>query len=170
MRNLIHHRFPRLAAIIVGMLAMLILADPAFAQRLAVPGEPTGLTATADGKTKMELLWTAPEDSGSSSLTGYKIEHLVSEASAWADLVMNTETQSNGQNQGDSRVETSYVVTTNLTAGTTRHYRVSAINSEGESDPSESAMATTALTPSLGAHDGLDGDGERRDRDRVVVG
>ena len=36
------------------------------------PGKPTGLTATADGQTEIDLSWTAPPDDGGADITGYK--------------------------------------------------------------------------------------------------
>ena len=95
------------------------------------PGAPTGVTATADGQTKIGLSWTAPSDDGGTGITGYHIE-VSTDGSSWSDLVANTNSTS-----------TSYSHT-GLTAGTTRHYRVSAINSVGAGQPSNTANATTA--------------------------
>ena len=39
-----------------------------------IPGAPTGLTATANGQTQINLSWTAPSDDGGTAITGYKIE------------------------------------------------------------------------------------------------
>ena len=94
------------------------------------PGAPTGLTATADGQTKIDLSWTAPSDDGGADITGYKIE-VSTNGSSWSDLVANTGSTS-----------TSYSHT-GLSAGSTRHYRVSAINSEGTGMASDSDSATT---------------------------
>ena len=96
------------------------------------PGAPTGLTATANGQTRIDLSWTAPSDDGGSNITGYKIE-VSTNGSTWSDLVANTNSTS-----------TSYSHTS-LTAGSTRHYRVSAINSVGTSTASNVANDTTSL-------------------------
>ena len=80
------------------------------------PGAPTGLSATADGQTEIDLSWTAPSDDGGADITGYRIE-VSTDGSSWSDLVANT-----------NATGTSYSHT-GLTAGSTRHYRVSAINS-----------------------------------------
>ena len=40
----------------------------------STPGKPTGLTATADGETGIDLTWTAPSDDGGEDITGYRIE------------------------------------------------------------------------------------------------
>ena len=98
---------------------------------VTVPGTPTGLTATADGETEINLSWTAPSDDGGADITGYRIE-VSSGGSNWTDLAANTNTTT-----------TSYSHT-GLEAGTTRHYRVSAINSEGTGQASNTDSATTA--------------------------
>ena len=108
------------------------------------PGAPTGLTATADGQTQIDLSWTAPSDDGGASISGYRIE-VSEDNSAWSDLVADTNSTS-----------TSYAHT-GLDAGSTRHYRVSAINSAGTGDPSNVADATTeaASVAKPGAPTGL---------------
>ena len=100
----------------------------------AAPDAPTGLTATASGPTQINLSWTAPSNNGNTAITGYKIEVSANAGTSWSDLVENT---------GSSA--TTYE-DMGLTAGETRHYRVSAINSDGESDPSNVANATTPAT------------------------
>ena len=95
-----------------------------------VPGAPTGLTATADGSTQIDLSWTAPADGGS-SISGYRIEVSSDGGSSWIDLVADTD-----------ETNTTYSHT-GLTAGNTRHYRVSAINSAGTGAASGTANATT---------------------------
>ena len=96
-----------------------------------VPGAPTSLTATANGTTTIDLSWTAPSDNGGSALTGYRIEVSPNGTSSWTNRVANTGTTS-----------TSYSHT-GLSAGTTRHYRVSAINSVGTGAASNVDNATT---------------------------
>ena len=100
------------------------------------PGAPTRLTATADGETEVDLSWTAPSDDGGVSITGYRIE-VSNNGSSWSNLEANTNSAS-----------TTYTHT-GLMAGDTRHYRVSAINSEGAGPASNADTATTnAATPS----------------------
>ena len=96
-----------------------------------VPGAPTGLTATADGTGTIILEWTAPASSGGATITGYKIEWSADGTTNWADLVANT---------GSAAVTYSDAM---LDAGTTRHYRVSAINSVGAGAASSVASTTT---------------------------
>ena len=55
----------------------------------SAPGSPTGLTATADGETEIDLSWTAPSDDGGADITGYKIE-VSTDGSSWSDLVADT--------------------------------------------------------------------------------
>ena len=104
------------------------------------PGAPTGLTATADGQTEIDLSWTAPSDDGGADITGYLIE-VSTNGSSWSDLVSDTGTITIGYSHS------------RLTAGSTRHYRVSAINSAGTSEPSSSDSATTDSPPATTAPD-----------------
>ena len=103
-----------------------------------VPGAPTGLTATASGTTTIDLTWTAPADDGGSAITGYRIEVSPNGTSSWTNRVANTGTTS-----------TSYSHT-GLSAGTTRHYRVSAINANGTGAASSTDNATTGTTTDPG--------------------
>ena len=105
---------------------------------LEAPGQPTNLSANADGGTRIELSWDAPADDGGSAITGYRIE--VSDdgsTGSWSDLVADT-----------GNAATSYTHT-GLSPGDTRHYRVSAINANGTSEASASDDATTADPPTL---------------------
>ena len=99
-----------------------------------VPGAPTGLTATASGTTAIDLSWSAPASTGGSAITGYKIEVSPDGTSGWTDQVADT-----------SSTATTYAHT-GLTAGTTRHYRVSGINTQGTGTPSNVDSATTGTT------------------------
>ena len=96
------------------------------------PGAPTDLLATARGSAKINLSWTAPDSTGGSDITGYKIESSSDAGSNWTDLVADT-----------GNTNTAYQHT-GLSRGDTHHYRVSAINSVGTSAPSNTANATTA--------------------------
>ena len=99
-----------------------------------VPGAPTGLSATASGTSTIDLDWTAPSDDGGASITGYRIEVSSNGSSGWSNLEANT-----------NSTPTTYAHT-GLSAGDTRHYRVSAINSVGTGTASNTANATTATT------------------------
>ena len=114
---------------------------------------PTSLTATADGQTAIALSWSPPSSNGGADITGYRIE--VSEnGSSWTNLVANT---------GNTATSYSHI---GLTAGTTRHYRVSAINSAGTGSTSEHRQRHYELTgcDCSGSARGADGDCQRPDR------
>ena len=84
---------------------------------------PTSLSATASGSTTINLSWTAPADNGGSAITGYRIEISPNGTSNWTNRVANT-----------NSTTTTYAHS-GLAAGTTRHYRVSAINTTGGRHP-----------------------------------
>ena len=71
---------------------------------------------------------------GGLAITGYNIEVSPNGTSGWTDQVANT-----------GNANTTYAHT-GLTAGTTRHYRVSAINANGTGVPSNVDSATTGTT------------------------
>ena len=95
-----------------------------------VPGRPTGLTALRKSQTRIQLAWTAPANYGSFAITGYRIEASEDGGSSW-DVVARTR---------DARTDFRHG---GLSAGDTRHYRVSAISDAGASAPSGVASATT---------------------------
>ncbi len=94
------------------------------------PGAPTNLRATSSGQTQINLSWSPPANNGGAAITGYRIE-VSTDGSSWSNLAANT---------GSTTTRRSH---TGLTAGTTRHYRVSAINSAGTGPASSVANATT---------------------------
>ncbi len=106
------------------------------------PGAPTDLTATAAGETRINLSWTAPTSDGGATISGYKVEMSLTGISGWSDLVANT-----------GATDTTYSHT-GLSAGNTRHYRVSAINSAGTGSASDVAGATTAAANVLVSNTG----------------
>ncbi len=95
------------------------------------PDPPRGLTATADGASVIELNWSAPLDRGSSAITGYWIEVSTDVGATWSTRVRDT---------GSTATRYRH---TGLSADTTLHYRVSAINSFDTGDASNVASATT---------------------------
>ena len=95
-----------------------------------VPDAPTGLVANDVSPTQIDLFWLAPTYNGGAPITGYRIE--VSETGAtWSDLLTNTESAVTAFSH------------TGLQPGSTRHYRVSAINRAGTGAASASASAAT---------------------------
>ena len=101
---------------------------------ITVPGVPTDLSASTGGDTRINLSWTAPGDDGGSPITGYKIEVSPDGNANWTELVANT-----------GNTTTTYAHS-GLAVGTTRHYRVSAINSAGAGRPSNIDDATVIIT------------------------
>ena len=104
---------------------------PATIPTTTVPGPPSGLSAEADGETEIDLSWSRPSSDGGSRITGYRIE-VSDSGSNWSVLEADT---------GSSR--TSYTHR-GLPGESTRHYRVSAINSAGTGPHSNTAHATTS--------------------------
>ena len=96
------------------------------------PNAPMGLSAIASGTSTINLSWTAPVDNGGSVITGYKIEVSSDSGATWNDQVADT-----------ASTTTTYEHT-GLAASTTRHYRVSAINSIGASTSSDVVNTGTA--------------------------
>ena len=111
------------------------------------PGAPTGLTATAEGPEDIDLSWTAPSSIGGAAITGYKIEFSINGGTTWSDLVADT-----------GATDTTRSHSSNLNAGTTRHYRVSAINPGGAGPASNVAFATTAAADVLVSNTGQNGE------------
>jgi hypothetical protein len=96
-----------------------------------VPSAPQNLSGTA-GNAQVTLNWTAPADSGSSAITAYKVYRSTS-----------TGTETLYQTLG---VVLSYI-DTGVSNGTQYFYKVSAVNSVGESALSSEANATPAAPP-----------------------
>ena len=111
----------------------LYLFGPTPAPTAQPPWAPTGLTATAGGQTRIDLSWNAPASNGGAAITGYRIE-VSTDRSSWSSLDANT---------GSTATRYSH---TGLTAGSARHYWVSAINSAGTGPASNVATATTDTT------------------------
>jgi titin len=100
----------------------------AMATTMDKPDAPTALMADADGPSRIDLSWTAPQAGAPAaddpSVTGYKIEYSMTGAAGWMDLKADT-----------GSADTMYT-DVGLLAGTERFYRVSAINATGTSGPS----------------------------------
>ena len=100
--------------------------------QLRVPDAPGRLTAEARGMSAIELDWTRPSSSGTSAVTGYRIEWSSTRTGTWRTLV------------ADTRSTTTRYTDTGLSPGTTRYYHVAAISAAGTSTWSNVAHATTA--------------------------
>ena len=98
-----------------------------------VPGVPRNLTAVESGSSRINLSWSAPISDGGSRITGHKIEVSSNGGRTWS------------VEEDDTRSSSTTYAHTGLESGTTWHYRVSAINSEGTGEPSNVASATTDI-------------------------
>ena len=99
----------------------------------SVPGPPT-LMAMADGATKIKLTWTAGHDGGE-PITAFHLQHSSDRGTTWDAL-------------GDARSNMMMMSTedTDLSGGTTKHYRIRAVNGKGTSGWSPLASATTGIS------------------------
>ena len=105
-----------------------------------VPGAPV-LTATANGQTQIDLSWTVP-DTGGKSLDKYSIDVSTNGGTTWSPLADTSATITTHSHTG-------------LPAGTTRHYRVAAVNTIGtgawSNVDSATTEAATANNPATGS-------------------
>ena len=104
------------------------------------PGMPLNSAAAPAGQTGIRLSWGRPSSDGGSPITGYRIQ-ASEDGSTWATLVAN------------ARPGILTYSHTALSAGSTWHYRVAAINSVGQSPWSNVATASTpsSVTPQVPA-------------------
>jgi fibronectin type 3 domain-containing protein len=112
-------------------------ATEASATPVSAPGAPTNLTATR-GNGQVALTWSAPASNGGSAITAYKL---------YRGTTTNTETLVQTLGNVTSYTDIS------LSNGTTYYYKVTAVNTVGESALSTEALATPATVP--GAPAGL---------------
>ena len=99
------------------------------------PDPPTDVSAgpvatLSDRSMRVAVSWAAPLYTGTSALTGYKVERATSPSGPW--------TQAH-----EIAAETTTLTDTGLAVATTYYYRVRAVNSEGDSAPSATVYATT---------------------------
>jgi YD repeat-containing protein len=99
---------------------------------VSVPDAPTQITATAIVNRKIAVEWTPPGNSGSGSVTAYKLYRTTAPLNTF-ELVTTTTASSLAYTD------------TNLAYNTTYLYRVSAVNSSGEGALSNIATATTNI-------------------------
>ena len=93
-----------------------------------VPGTPSGLTATKDGSSRVDLSWTKPGDDGGSLITGYVIEGSEGDENSFAVLGLS---------------KTTAFAHTGLQPSTTWYYRISAVNDVGTGKATGSVSETT---------------------------
>ncbi len=117
----------------------------AMATAVDIPNAPKDLTAVADGETTINLSWEAPDDNGGSAIASYKIESSPDGTDgSWTDLSI-TVTNPTDPTADGARYTASH---TGLEPGTTRHYRVSAINS---ADPAKTGAASNVANATTAA-------------------
>ncbi len=104
-------------------------SDEASATIPKAPGAPTGVAAAVSGDAgdALDVSWTAPEDSGTSDVTGYVVQ--------WK----SGDDDYSEDNQSDA-TDTSATVD-GLTQGDTYTFRVAAVSADGQSDWSDEASA-----------------------------
>ena len=103
---------------------------------------PTDLQAAPRSPTVIQLAWTAPS-AGSFSITGYRVEASENASGPWVVVAADTRNTRPSWGHGG------------LSAGDTRHYRVSAISPAGTSGPSTVASATTIAAGPAGTNAAL---------------
>ncbi len=101
-------------------------ASPAIA-----PDAPTGLMGAVQGQSQIDLTWTASLRNGGAPITGYRIER--SSQTSFAALVV----------AGSTTPSVTEFMDTGLDPGSTYHYRIKAVNSAGNSAPSNTFSGTT---------------------------
>ncbi len=97
-----------------------------------VPSAPRSVRAEADGSTVIEVNWKVPASTGGDSIEGYVVQASTTGRAPWTTLVRDTRSAATRYRH------------TGLTAGTTRHYRVAAINANGTGPYSTVVQGTTA--------------------------
>ena len=118
-----------------------------------VPDKPV-LNAAANGKSQIDLSWTTPVDNGA-DITRYELQVSDDGSSDWSGL------------GGQISASTTSYDHTELSAGTTKHYRIRAHNSVGHGPWSDVASATTQAD--VPGKPGTERGGERRDGDRPLL-
>ena len=130
---------PLIAAVaVIGALAAFMAVVPGALFADSLPGAATDLTAKADGRTAIDLDWTAPTDGG--SLDGYRIDRSTNghtwfahKGKTMADLIRVANYKDTGLDPGKDYI-----------------YRVFAVNSHGAGPTSDDAGATTKAVEAPG--------------------
>ena len=99
------------------------------------PLQPIGLIVTATSSSQIDLNWNLSSSAGP-LVFGYTIERSADGGTTWSTIVSNTGSTS-----------TTYY-DTGVTSSTTYTYQVSAINSVGTGQPSNTASVTTQVASS----------------------
>ena len=123
----------------------------------AVTPDPVrGLTVMADGPDKLTLNWPAVTNTGGSPITGYRIEVATSETENWPafdDEADNDATDAPVTGIGvaksvDANTTTYTYTDDDLVSGSTRWFRVFALNVQNDEDDETGSVITTGPTDS----------------------
>ena len=118
---------------VIGALAIFAAQVPGLVSAHGMPGAVTGVTATADGATKIKISWTAPASGSGGDPSGYRID-VSDDTLVWTSLIADTES-----------TVTSYTHP-GLKPETTKFYRVFALNSAGTGPSSIDPLYDDATT------------------------
>ena len=106
-------------------------------EQAEAPGAPTGVEVAVSGEDgdALDVSWTAPEESGSSDVTGYVVQ--------WksGDDDYSEDNQSSADDTSASVAD--------LTQGDTYTFRVAAVSDDGRGDWSDEASGNPAVAPGL---------------------
>ena len=118
-----------------SFVARMYRAIDALPDPVEAPGAPTGVEAAISGDTgdALDVSWTAPEDSGTSDVSGYVVQW----KSGGDDFSADNQSSSDGTSANFD----------DLTRGTAYTFRVAAVSDDGQSDWSDEASASPGTTP-----------------------
>jgi len=108
-----------------------ILSHSASAQTVTAPSAPQNLQAVTISSSQINLGWSDPSSNGGSPVTGYKIERSADNGNTWSTIISDTNYTEDGYLDHGLAPSSAYT------------YRVSAINSAGIGQSSNTASATT---------------------------
>jgi hypothetical protein len=100
----------------------------------SAPGSPTSVVALA-GELSAALSWSAPTNTGGSAIIGFKVESSTNNGGTWSTEIAST----------GSSLTTATI--TNMVAGSSYLFRVSAINAVGSSPASLASNALLVVPP-----------------------
>ncbi len=94
------------------------------------PDAPTGLNVTNRTSSAISLSWTPPANTGTASISGYRVEYKASSSSSWTG----------------GTVTTAGATVSGLASGTSYDFQVKAISADGTSVASSPVTASTLLS------------------------
>ncbi|NDC25482.1 MAG: fibronectin type III domain-containing protein, partial [Proteobacteria bacterium] len=97
------------------------------------PGAPTSVSGTA-GNAEVSLSWTAPSDTGGSTITDYIVQYKLSSESTWSTFSDGTSTNTTAK-------------VTSLTNGSSYNFQVAAQNTAGTSTFTQTSSSISPVAP-----------------------